>query len=168
MPNYRESLPSTLESGLQEAAGDDIRPVDRLRAFSFSPRTGTLLWRLMYDLDSSVYNDLVIALVHELENIPRSFVELALHEYLSPQCKRCNGSKSLILKTETGADKRQDCPTCQGTGKHRYSDADRAAYLRVSVQSVRRKAKKIARVTELLSGYDRQVNWKMGLKLSDS
>lgn len=45
----------------------------------------------------------------------------ALSEIIAPHCRVCNGARVMVLD-----DLKITCPTCDGIGVHRYSDADRA------------------------------------------
>lgn len=149
-----------MKSKLDDILSSDLRDwpselgysaIDFVRAFSLAPKIGTLTWRVLYQLEEQWKEPLIRALSEEA-NVRRELAELAIHEALSPECRRCRGAKNLKI-----GDKVQDCSTCAGTGLHRFSDSYRARYLKWSVKYTRHQSSSFKRVRDLLSEYDRAV-----------
>jgi len=157
--NFREGISRTLNSGLQDGPEDTERAVDRLRALSTAPRLATLLFRLFYDNDSTVL-DQAIAELSRVAQKPSKLVEMALHEAMAPNCRRCNGARELII-----GERRIVCSSCEGTGLHRYTNNWRASYLRCSVSEAKRHGAAMQHIHDVIGTYDRLCNAAMSFKL---
>ena len=164
--SYRSSLNRTL-SGSLESKQDFETNVDRLTAFSLATRLGTLLQRLRYAMDSTCHTDALAAL-RQAAGVSREAADCALHEWLGDTCRRCGGAATIMVQAEGGGEKPLECPSCQGhPGKHRFSDMERASYLRVSLAAARRMQAQIRRAHEVIGTADRQVNSTMAKHLQD-
>ena len=155
--NFRASLGHDLESSLESSYHE--MPVDRLGAFSRSSRLGTLLWRLKYAYDPTVYWRAVDMLALETSAGLR-LCELVLREWLDQNCPACSGARELIA-----GDKRIVCPSCDGLGLKRHSDHARARFMGYSIASWRKHAHLYKRVLERLTHADRQVSATMHAEL---
>lgn len=147
-------LGSTLESSYHEM------PVDRLGAFSRGTRIGTLLWRLKYSHDAASYKPVVylIAKQQSLESpIGMRLVEMALREWMLPQCQTCLGARELIV-----GPKRIICTDCGGYGFKRYSNRERDKFLGCRFKPWHKKYNKVWAV---IVGGDRTTSWTMNEQL---
>lgn len=155
--NFRASfghdLQSTLESGSHEM------PVDRIAAFSRASRLGTLLWRLKYGFDASVYQRTADLLATEAHTTSK-LAEMLIREWLNPACEACRGAQELILE-----DRRILCPKCGGLGLKRYSDHARARFMEMSVEDWRKLSNQVKRVMEALTRAERLVSATMHAEL---
>ena len=160
--SYRSSLSRTLHGSLEGSDSDHQSNLDRLTAFSLSTRLGTLLYRLKYDLDSSVHNDAISAL-RQAAGVSLEAASVAISEWLDPNCKRCGGKAQMKV-----AEKLILCPACQDhPGKHRFSDQSRASFLRVSLGTAKRMSGAIRRAHETIGSADRHVSGTMSAQLKD-
>lgn len=151
--SFGRDLTSSLESGVQEM------PVDRIAAFSKAPRLGTLLWRLKWGFDATVYKR-TIELLAEEAHTSMKMAEMLIREWLNPNCESCNGAKELILE-----DRRIQCPKCQGLGLKRYSDHARARFMDMRLEDWREISPQVKRVTQRLNRAERLVNSTMHYEL---
>ena len=117
---------STQASSL--AWGQDERNVDRIVALAMATTKndiGSNIIRAMA-FDHSATKKVILLIYKELQKKHKvtrthgyNIIAAALIEFLRPTCKFCGGipyeNASLVVV----------CPTCIGTGLHRYSDADR-------------------------------------------
>ena len=160
--SYRSSLSRTLHGSLEGSDSDHQSNLDRLTAFSLATRLGTLLYRLKYDLDSSVHNDAVSAL-RQAAGVSLEAASVAISEWLDPNCKRCGGKAQMKV-----AEKLILCPACTDhPGKHRFSDQSRASFLRVSLGTAKRMSGAIRRAHETIGSADRHVSGTMSAQLKD-
>lgn len=156
--NYRaligRDLTSTLESDYHEM------PVDRIGAFSRGSRLGTLLWRLKYSHDASAYRPatLLLAKRESLQStVGLRLVEMALNEWLLPQCSTCHGARELIV-----GPRRIICIECKGYGVKRYSNRERDSFLGFRFKPW---ARKYAHLWATLTGEDKQISPVMDWQL---
>lgn len=158
MGNFREIIGRDLASSL-EADYSEV-PIDRIGAFSKASRLGTLLWRLKFSHDAAAYKPAVLLLAkYEQLGTPigTRLVELAIKEWLLPQCQFCNGAKEMIIGL-----KRVICPQCEGYGMRRYTDRERNAFLGSPFKGWRRKYN---RMWSNLGGNEKIVNPVMDAQL---
>jgi len=155
--SLRDRIAGDLEGDLADKPEQSA--IDRLLALSLSERTGTLAWRVLWVLDGTCLDPLISALAGEAE-VSRDLAEMAVHEAMSQDCLTCRGRATLMLE-----DRKIDCKTCDGTGKRRYSDRARAAYLRMSLKGYRQQAGRFKKVSALLSVYEMAVAPEMRERL---
>lgn len=125
MGNFREIIGRDLASSLE--ADYSETPVDRVGAFSKGARLGTLLWRLKYGKDMSCFKPAAFLLAKEAQlqtAIGFKVCELAISEWLLPECETCRGAREVIF-----GPKRIICPACDGYGVKRYTNRERDSFL---------------------------------------
>ena len=164
--SYRSSLSRSLHGSLEGSDSHHQSNLDRLTAFSFAGKAnnslGTLLYRLKYDLDSSVHADAISAL-RQAAGVSLEAASVAISEWLDPNCKRCGGKAQMKV-----AEKLILCPACTDhPGKHRFSDQSRASFLRVSLGTAKRMSGAIRRAHETIGSADRHVSGTMSAQLKD-
>ena len=161
MPDYRARLSQTLTGSLKESETHESN-VTRLTAFAVSTDAiAGPLWRVKYDLDSSVLGELVGTLARLYGTTVR-LAELSLHEHLSSSCESCQGRGQL----KDGRAVVIECKTCAGTGIRRHSDRSRAHYLQTSMAQARRHAKTLTKLASALGAADKLLNARMSDKLA--
>ena len=156
--NFRSSLGHDLASTLESSSYHEM-PVDRLGAFSRAPRLGTVLWRLKYAYDPTVYWRAVDLLSRE-SSVGLRLCELVIREWLDQNCPNCNGAMELIA-----GDRRIVCPSCDGSGVKRHSDHARAAFMGLSLTQWRTHAPRYKRALERLTRAERLVSATMHAEL---
>ncbi|HYD35902.1 MAG TPA: zinc finger-like domain-containing protein [Vitreimonas sp.] len=155
----REAISKTLtSSSLEWDDSEHEGAVDKLTAFSYSDRMGTLLWRVKYSNDASAYKPVVYLLAKSLPRLNRSIAiktsEQALREWLAEFCTSCSGSK-----VARDGDKVIDCPVCHGVGTRRYTDSERAAFIGANM------SKNVDYLLNVIGGIDISVAVKTRLRL---
>lgn len=171
MGNFRELIGRDLHDDLETDYHET--PLDRIGAFSKGGRLGTLLWRLKYGKDLTCFKPAALLLAKDtsMESpIGRRVCELAISEWLLPECDTCRGAKEMIV-----GPKRIVCPSCEGYGVRRYSDSERDRILRrgETPEEIRRWrnvrfkpwTKKFAAICEELTKSARAINPKMNTEL---
>ena len=71
--------------------------------------------------------------LHLSHDQAKTFAAAAIMELLNPNCRTCGGA-TLVLENSL----KLECPTCGGTGLHRYSDNDRAGHCNTDTAKWRR------------------------------
>jgi hypothetical protein len=154
----REAISKTLTSSLEWDDSEHERAVDKLTAFSYSDRMGTLLWRIKYSNDASSYKPAVYLLAKSLPRLNRGMAikvaEQALREWLANFCTSCSGSK-----VARDGEKVIDCPSCMGVGTRRYTDAERAAFIGASM------SKHVDYILNVIGGIDTSVAVRVRIRL---
>lgn len=158
MTNFRASLSHTLSGSLQDAQERETA-IDRVRAFSTAPRLGTLLYRVKYALDGSALKP-AIAKLAEVADVTPEIADLAIHEWVSPECRSCRGAQELIIDQ-----KRVKCPKCEGLGVHAYDDKERSIYLRCSIGVAKQCRAAISKAHATITAHDIAVNGRMNREL---
>lgn len=156
--NYRAILGRDLTSSLESDYHE--MPIDRIGAFSRGSRLGTLLWRLKFSHDSSAYKPatLLLAKRESLQSaVGLRLVEMALNEWLLPQCSTCNGARELIV-----GPRRIICDDCDGYGIRRFTDRERDRFMGCKF---RKWARKYNKVWASLTGDDKGINPVMDWQL---
>ena len=116
-----------------------IKAIDYVASMSAASRLGSDLMRAA-DHDSFAFK----RAVHQLVALSRrklgrkrmsvssaqaqTMAVAAILELLAPYCRTCGGAREVM-----GAEIKVTCPTCEGIGVHRYTDADRARTVGVPV-----------------------------------
>ena len=146
----REAISHALSSSLEWDDSDHERAVDKLTAFSYSKRLGTLLWRLKYCNDKSSFKPAVYLLAKELPNINKGMAirvcEQAVREWLFAFCPDCLGAREV-----RSGDHVVICGTCHGSGVRRYTDSERKMAIGANM------AKQIKFIHDLIGGIDAHV-----------
>lgn len=155
--NFRSAFGRDLQASLE--SGPVECPVDRIAAFSRAPRLGTLLWRLKWGFDATVYK-LTIKLLAEEAHTSLKMAEMLIREWLNPNCEACGGARETIL-----GDRRILCPKCQGLGLKRYSDHSRARFMDMTLEEWREISGQVKRVTQRLNRAERLVSSTMHYEL---
>lgn len=154
----REAISKTLSSSLVWDDSEHERAIDKLTAFSYSDRLGTLLWRVKYFNDASSYKPAVLILAKRLPRLNRGIAikvsDQALREWLNNFCGACNGAKEI-----RSGDHVITCPTCNGGGVRKYTDRERAAAVGANM------GKHIDMILNLIGGVDVQVSVRTRAKL---
>jgi hypothetical protein len=154
----REAISKTLSSSLEWDDSDHERAVDKLTAFSYSDRLGTLLWRVKYHNDAASYKPAVFLLAKNLPNISKGIAiriaEQALKEWVMSFCASCLGAKEV-----RSGDHVITCPCCGGSGVRKYTDRERAAAIGANM------SKQVDTILHIIGGVDIQVAVKTRLKL---
>lgn len=132
--------------------------LDRIRAFAFSDRLGSLLWRLRYANDHRAFADAVLVLSHrmalpgEARSMREKVAGTAIMEWLDDICRTCQGRGRLVPKNAPVAT--HACTKCNGTGTGHHSDAKRARALGLSLAAARKWGPRVARAHDLISAAD--------------
>lgn len=124
--NFRELIGRDLSASLETDYHET--PVDRVGAFSKGARLGTLLWRLKYGLDMACLKPASFLLAKEVQlesEIGIRVCELAISEWLLPECEVCRGAKEVLIGPKLIL-----CPGCDGFGVRRYEYWERDRFLR--------------------------------------
>lgn len=121
----RESIATALYQGLGDELDKDT-PITRITAFAGSTRLGTLLWRVKYANDPKAFRPAVLLIVKAMPgrtpwHLRARIADWCLREWLHDMCRTCLGAKYIM------ADERKIvCATCDGLGKHRYTNRERS------------------------------------------
>jgi hypothetical protein len=112
---------------------------DRIGALGFCDPLGAALWRISMNLDARSWRPAVSLLVDRMRESPsrgsvsdgllRTVCDIVLHEWMDNLCRVCEGRKFHIV---VGGVK-SSCVACNGTGRRRHSDMDRAVSSGVTV-----------------------------------
>lgn len=150
----RESVAAALGANLDDDPWRE-RPLDRVAAFCFADRLGTLLWRCKYQNDAKAYKPASLLLARELPQgmtlgFRRRLASQALTEWIFPVCRRCFGAKEVVI-----GNLRATCPACNGLGLHRWGDLERAQA--VKIRDVARVGRHFVRLFTVLAEFDRRV-----------
>jgi hypothetical protein len=155
----REAISKTLSSSLTWDDSEHERAIDKLTAFSFSDRLGTLLWRVKYFNDASSYRPAILILARRLPRLNRGIAikisEQALREWLHNHCDACLGAREIRQ-----GDHVITCPTCKGGGVRKYTDRERHQAIGVNM------SKHIDQVLNIIGGMDVQVAVQTRIKLA--
>lgn len=158
--NLREAYSATALASL-EWSEERERAVDRVAAAGKASPLGLSLWKARYMLESSAYQSSKAGLTalyrvrysREEPRVVAAVIEQCLHEYLSPFCLTCNGTKAVMVEELKAV-----CPGCHGSGIRRYADEDRAGTMQLSYGLVKRLAHKMRWLLGEMQGMDRDVN----------
>ena len=160
--NFRAQIGHDLSSTLESSTYFETS-IDRIAAFSRSPRLGCHLWRLKFGFDSTVYQGTINLLAKESRidtEKGRKLCELVLREWLNPLCEACFGAKELILEN-----KRITCTQCHGLGLKRFTNRERAEFMQMPLEHWKAIARLYKRVLENLTKAERRVNAQMHFEL---
>jgi hypothetical protein len=140
----REILSKSLYSAHLEW-GIPEKPIDRIASLRASTALGSALFRWKHGLDRTsrgaayilalrlASRRLHIAPHHKDFVVLRRAVQQAMVEWHSPNCRDCNGVRVIHVDRQAGLPGvDHTCPTCQGSGVHRYSDRERSHNLAIN------------------------------------
>lgn len=125
----REALAHALHSSLEWDDSEHERAIDKVTAFSYSDRLGTMLWRFRDSNDRTVHKTIILLLAKQLEKqLPSQFnrgkvikiAGQALKEWSLTNCRTCYGSGEIMA-----GELKVVCRVCGGSGVKRYSDRER-------------------------------------------
>lgn len=143
----REAISKALTSSLEWDDSDHERAIDKLTAFSYSDRLGTLLWRLKYQHDHTAYKPILHLIAKRLPRINRGIAlrvaKQALHEWLYNFCPTCCGAKE-IRRGELVV----ICAHCSGSGVRKYRDSERRHAIGAAMN------KRVDELLSLIGGMD--------------
>lgn len=111
--------------GSLECDPNRIEPnVVKIAALARTTPLGRELWHLAAGQNSPRAISLLVKEMRRQERysmvLCARIAEHALYEHLYPQCRSCGGETEVMV-----GQKKETCPTCQGSGVHRFSDAER-------------------------------------------
>jgi hypothetical protein len=154
----REAISKTLSASLDWDDSEHERAIDKLTAFSFSDRLGTLLWRVKYFNDASSYKPAILILAKRLPRLNRGIAikvsEQALREWLYNHCGTCLGAREVRQ-----GDHVITCPSCQGGGVRKYTDRERHQAIGANM------SRHIDQVLNIIGGMDVQVSVQTRIRL---
>ena len=124
---YPETLARSVESSDLMAHDGKIRDVEHVASLAGATSIGTDLMRAK-DYDVQALRRCIVAVAKAVRrklrvgHVPAQLLATAaLLEVMAWQCRRCHGAAQQII-----AGVLHVCPECEGTGIHRWSDAQRA------------------------------------------
>ena len=173
-PRFCEAYAATAMADLRWSA-ERVRAVDKITAAalcSIDNPNGLKLWQARDGLESSSYKSLATSLLKAYRHrygddlvVAQAIVEQALHEFDSPHCRRCQGTREIVH-----AELRVSCPDCmrdggEPSGMHRYTDSERARTMQLSYARVKHSAHKIRWVLELLGSADKRMGELMSERM---
>lgn len=153
----REAIANALDSSLE---WDDAheKAIDKLTAFAYSDRLGTLLWRVKYFNCQQSYKPALLILAKRLKPINREIAykvaQQAMNEWLFSFCKTCLGAKEV-----KAGELVVSCKACCGTGVRRYTDQERQQAIGAHMP------KQIKAIHDIIGETDRKVSKNIRNKL---
>ena len=161
--NLREGYAATHHASLKWSA-DHEKAVDKVAASGLCDELGVLLWKVKYMSESWAYKKAREELIKrhqerffgEVDTLRSSVVDQCLHEFLSDKCKWCKGAKEMIV-----GERRVVCDACQGYGIRKYTDSDRAKYMKQSLGRIKSLQRQFNFLHDLIGTLDRKVNSMM-------
>lgn len=127
----RESLARATGSGNLEMESEVVHDVDRLAASAGGDTLGGLLLRLREGAQGRWVTRVVPILTNRImdkQKLTRSTAkktaEVALGEFLSPQCGACQGARVMMLEKVKIV-----CEACGGTGLQRFTNQSRREHI---------------------------------------
>lgn len=167
MANLREPYAATGLASLEWSEQLE-RAVDRVAAGGMATAFGLNLWKSRYGLEVKAYQDALGELRRRaIARFSRSETDLlwklcdqAMHEYLSQHCRTCLGAREMVA-----GDKRITCPDCSGFGVHRYSDFERARFMKISYAMAKHSANKLRWLVNELMTEDSNTNAEIARQL---
>lgn len=122
----KENVLNAMYRGLECSQNREEPPVIKIASLARASQLGRALWHLAAGQHVSTAIPL---LVREMRRDEKTNYDLciriakhALYEHMYPSCRTCGGETEIMVdQVKVG------CPTCAGSGVHRYSDAERSA-----------------------------------------
>lgn len=157
----REAISKSLSSSLEWDDSEHQRAIDKLTAFSYAEKLGTLLWRVKYFNDASSYRPAVFLLAKALPRLNKGIAikvsQQVMNEWLYGFCQVCLGAKEVLSGEHVIL-----CNSCGGSGVRKYTDAERAKAIGANCANM---GKQIKLLHDIIGGIDVGVAVKTRLKL---
>ena len=164
MSDLRRLLAVALQSADLSSNPNEENAIDRVLALATADRLGSLLWRLRWVNDAASFKPASLVLARRFQqshrrgqplsrDIVHRLADRVLVEWLDDVCRACMGRGHRVAKDAPIA--LHSCTVCNGTGRRRHSDADRATAMRFMVSSPTW-AERFARAHSLVSSADRR------------
>lgn len=165
--NLRESYASCALAGLGWDANHE-KAIDRVAASGKASALGVALWKTKYLIEAAEYRKAqALLLTRYLARytgdsalLAEAIVDQALHEYIAPQCRACNGEGESML-----GERRIVCESCAGSKVHRFTDTERAGRMQISYGMTRMSAHKLKWLIGFMEGEDATVNFQLNVEL---
>jgi hypothetical protein len=127
--------------------------IDTVQALALSDRLGGRLLKMKWAADSGLHEQ-VIELLIQRAKVSRPAALLGLHEYMESACSVCQGRERMEIN-----DRVIVCTACAGhPGIKRYSDRERAAYLRISLAKAKRLEKSLQKVRDVIDSMEKEAH----------
>jgi hypothetical protein len=152
LANLRKSLSRRLTGSLQP---DDINlaNIDTVQAVALADRLGARLLKMKWAADSSTHENVIELLIRRAK-VSRAVAILGVHEYMESACSVCQGRERMEIGTRVIV-----CTACANhPGIKRYSDRDRAAYLRISLARARRLSSSLHKVRDTIDSWEKEAH----------
>ncbi len=124
--------------------------VDRVGALGCSTDLGRAMWRWAYADDARAVKSALHHLLRKARSRTKVYEAhtehktleraclMVLLEWRHPHCRVCSGAGQVGADDHQGAKAMYVCHTCSGSGKHRYSDLERAQSLKLDAEDYRK------------------------------
>lgn len=152
---FQERLSECCHSSDMMAKEERIRDVEHVAALSGASGLGSDMMRAR-DYDPKALRRAILILASKVRQDMRlgmgpsqQLATAAILEVMHWQCRTCNGAAEQII-----GGVRQVCPTCGGTGVHRWLDTDRAKATGYPLANWSMWAKKYERVIAIARRFD--------------
>lgn len=144
MSDLRRLLAISLQSSDLSTNANEESAIDRILALATADRLGSLLWRLRLVNDARSFHPAALILAHRVRRsnakgrplthaVEQRLAERVITEWLDDVCRACVGRGHRVAKDSPVA--LHACTTCNGTGRRRHSDAERAKAMGFTVSS---------------------------------
>ena len=153
-----ERISTAVGSGnLKEALGDELRPIDIIRACGMAGvenSLGVMLVRLKYGQDRSAVMKVVDGLLKEagLGEAGLPVVVSVIAHQLDDVCKPCMGRGCHLVEDTPVLDESDICGACRGTGKVRLPDSWGDDHHRVADLATDLEIQALARISRIING----------------
>jgi len=133
---------------------------------------GLAIWKMRYGLESVAYKEVRKQLIllyrakrsqFETQGVVEAIVDNCLHEFMADNCRVCKGATEVLF-----GELKMTCPECGGLGKHRYSDKERAIFMKMAQERVKhgtRISTNIHWLLNVINTLDVKVNFQMANQL---
>lgn len=161
MSDLRKLIATALTSSNLGASDTEERAIDRILALASADRLGSLLWRLRLANDPGAFKPAVLVLSSRMvrQGEDRAMRErvaaAAILEWLDDLCRNCGGRGRLLPEKGTPV-LTHVCTKCEGTGRHRHTDAARARALGIPLNAAAKWGGRFAKAHALISSADRK------------
>ena len=130
---------------------------DAIAAMAFADRLGSQLWRLKYGNDATSYAPALALVTKRMRGRKKEpfallsrFAARAIEEYLDDLCHHCGG-RGAIYADATAV---HACTFCEGTGRKRYGEHDRARAVGLPIDRYRKMASRFSLAAEIITNAD--------------
>lgn len=146
------------------------KAVDRIAASGLSNALGSVLTRLKHNSDAQAYPVALELLRKRLKgsrNMAYAVAKQALYEWLYDKCLKCAGRGAIRLENNVTL----TCPECAGVQVRRFTDAERALSLGISLEIYRLKHGKkigelVAEIESAVRLYSADLKYKLKSRVS--